>query len=148
MRLGNPQIAPRVFDDGHHCKHSATASSGCCQWRHWEWQKHPSPTLSSVECLETKSSIQPGNCLHSGFLVCIVVCHFLGCLQNFIQPRRISATSLASRVSKELGDPCPPGGNGSMVGYQVRMESKMCDTTRLIYCTTVWHLKKLCKHSY
>uniref|UniRef100_A0A8C2H8A1 ATP-dependent RNA helicase DHX29 n=1 Tax=Cyprinus carpio TaxID=7962 RepID=A0A8C2H8A1_CYPCA len=55
------------------------------------------------------------------------------------QPRRISATSLASRVSQELGL-C---GKTSLCGYQIRMENRSGDATRLLYCTTGVLLRKL-----
>ncbi|XP_066567712.1 ATP-dependent RNA helicase DHX29 isoform X2 [Amia ocellicauda] len=59
------------------------------------------------------------------------------------QPRRISAMSLASRVSQELGCEEGPGARGSLCGYQIRMETKAGDATRLLYCTTGILLRKL-----
>ncbi|XDV53947.1 hypothetical protein PO909_022338 [Leuciscus waleckii] len=59
------------------------------------------------------------------------------------QPRRISATSLASRVSQELGSEDGPGGKNSLCGYQIRMENRSGDATRLLYCTTGVLLRKL-----
>ncbi|XP_022087054.1 ATP-dependent RNA helicase DHX29-like isoform X2 [Acanthaster planci] len=58
------------------------------------------------------------------------------------QPRRISATSLARRVSQEMAEK-GPGSKDSLCGYQIRMESKQCPTTRLLYCTTGVLLRKL-----
>ena len=55
------------------------------------------------------------------------------------QPRRISAISIACRVSDELGQPAP----GGLVGYKVRMESKVSDATKLEYCTTGVLLRRL-----
>lgn len=53
------------------------------------------------------------------------------------QPRRISAISLAERVSQELGEPAGAVGQvGSLVGYNIRLESKTSITSRLIYATT------------
>jgi len=52
------------------------------------------------------------------------------------EPRRISAISLAHRVSQELGD--PPGVVGtpaSLVGYSVRLENYISRNTRLAYIT-------------
>ncbi|GAA5869404.1 hypothetical protein JCM1840_005461 [Sporobolomyces johnsonii] len=46
------------------------------------------------------------------------------------QPRRVAATSLASRVSAEVG--CPLGG---LVGYTVRFDDRSTQKTRLKYAT-------------
>ncbi len=52
------------------------------------------------------------------------------------EPRRISAISLAQRVSQELGE--PPGAVGtpaSLVGYSIRLENNISRNTRLAYIT-------------
>ena len=50
------------------------------------------------------------------------------------QPRRISAMSLAGRVSEELGEPKGDLGTmRSLVGYAIRLESKVSAATRLTY---------------
>ncbi|XP_056398433.1 ATP-dependent RNA helicase DHX29 isoform X2 [Hyla sarda] len=59
------------------------------------------------------------------------------------QPRRISAMSLATRVCEELGCDSGPGGRNSLCGYQIRMESRTGENTRLLYCTTGILLRKL-----
>ncbi|XP_074851666.1 ATP-dependent RNA helicase DHX29 [Carettochelys insculpta] len=59
------------------------------------------------------------------------------------QPRRISAVSLATRVCEELGCETGPGGRNSLCGYQIRMESRTGEATRLLYCTTGVLLRKL-----
>ncbi|KAM5331424.1 ATP-dependent RNA helicase DHX29 [Glossophaga mutica] len=59
------------------------------------------------------------------------------------QPRRISAVSLATRVCEELGCDSGPGGRDSLCGYQIRMESRAGESTRLLYCTTGVLLRKL-----
>jgi ATP-dependent RNA helicase DHX29 len=52
------------------------------------------------------------------------------------QPRRISAVSLAQRVSEELGElPGDVGTARSLVGYAIRLESKISSRTRLVYAT-------------
>jgi ATP-dependent RNA helicase DHX29 len=52
------------------------------------------------------------------------------------EPRRISAISLAQRVGEELGEaPHEVGGPSSLVGYAVRLDSKMSAQTRLVYAT-------------
>ncbi|CAN8106048.1 unnamed protein product [Discula destructiva] len=53
------------------------------------------------------------------------------------EPRRISAISLAKRVSEELGEGKGDVGTPrSLVGYSIRLEAKTCKETRLIYATT------------
>ncbi|KAI8974320.1 P-loop containing nucleoside triphosphate hydrolase protein [Pilobolus umbonatus] len=60
------------------------------------------------------------------------------------QPRRISAMSIANRVSVEMGDkPSSTGSREAMVGYQIRMESKMSDENVLLFCTTGILLRRL-----
>jgi ATP-dependent RNA helicase DHX29 len=52
------------------------------------------------------------------------------------EPRRISAISLAQRVSQELGDsPGAVGTPASLVGYSVRLENNISRNTRLAYIT-------------
>ncbi|CDJ63833.1 DEAH-box RNA/DNA helicase, putative [Eimeria necatrix] len=46
------------------------------------------------------------------------------------QPRRLAAVSVASRVATEMGAPV-----GGLVGYQVRLESRVTKHTRLLFCT-------------
>ncbi|KAI0120994.1 pre-mRNA-splicing factor ATP-dependent RNA helicase PRP22 [Xylariales sp. AK1849] len=53
------------------------------------------------------------------------------------EPRRISAISLARRVSEELGEGRGDlGTNRSLVGYSIRLESNTSKETRLVYATT------------
>lgn len=53
------------------------------------------------------------------------------------EPRRISAISLARRVSEELGENRGDlGTNRSLVGYSIRLESNTSRETRLVYATT------------
>lgn len=50
------------------------------------------------------------------------------------EPRRISATSLARRVSEELGENrLAIGTNRSLIGFAIRLESKFTPSTRLIF---------------
>ncbi|XP_053770801.1 ATP-dependent RNA helicase DHX29 [Desmodus rotundus] len=70
----------------------------------------------------------------SGTSKCSIVC---------TQPRRISAVSLATRVCDELGCDSGPGGRSSLCGYQIRMESRAGEATRLLYCTTGVLLRRL-----
>lgn len=52
------------------------------------------------------------------------------------QPRRISAITLAQRVSEELGEQKGDLGTfRSLVGYAIRLESKVASHTRLVYAT-------------
>ncbi|EMD41750.1 hypothetical protein CERSUDRAFT_110326 [Gelatoporia subvermispora B] len=60
------------------------------------------------------------------------------------EPRRISAISLAQRVSRELGEPAGVvGTNNSLVGYSVRLESNITSRTRLAYVTNGIALRML-----
>lgn len=53
------------------------------------------------------------------------------------EPRRISAISLARRVSEELGEhKNEVGTSRSMVGFAIRLESQVTASTRLVYATT------------
>ncbi|KAL1837899.1 hypothetical protein VTJ49DRAFT_3266 [Mycothermus thermophilus] len=53
------------------------------------------------------------------------------------EPRRISAISLARRVSEELGENRGDlGTNRSLVGYSIRLEANTSKETRLVYATT------------
>ncbi|GCB68205.1 hypothetical protein scyTo_0012244 [Scyliorhinus torazame] len=56
---------------------------------------------------------------------------------------RISAVSLATRVCEELGCEEGPGGKNSLCGYQIRLETKVGETSRLLYCTTGVLLRKM-----
>ncbi|KZT74762.1 P-loop containing nucleoside triphosphate hydrolase protein [Daedalea quercina L-15889] len=60
------------------------------------------------------------------------------------EPRRISAISLAQRVSRELGEPAGAVGTvGSVVGYSIRLESNISFRTRLAYVTNGIALRML-----
>ncbi|CCM00897.1 uncharacterized protein FIBRA_02943 [Fibroporia radiculosa] len=60
------------------------------------------------------------------------------------EPRRISAISLAQRVSKELGEPSGVVGTaGSIVGYSIRLESNITSRTQLAYVTNGIALRML-----
>lgn len=53
------------------------------------------------------------------------------------EPRRISALSLARRVSEELGENKNDiGSSRSLVGYSIRLEANVSKETRLVYATT------------
>ncbi|KAI1642790.1 P-loop containing nucleoside triphosphate hydrolase protein [Daldinia loculata] len=53
------------------------------------------------------------------------------------EPRRISAISLARRVSEELGEGrSDVGTSRSLVGYSIRLEANTSKETRLVYATT------------
>ncbi|KAI6673971.1 hypothetical protein NL676_001877 [Syzygium grande] len=54
------------------------------------------------------------------------------------QPRRISAMSVAARISSERGEAL-----GETVGYQIRLETKSSAETRLLFCTTGVLLRRL-----
>ncbi|CAJ1967277.1 unnamed protein product [Sphenostylis stenocarpa] len=54
------------------------------------------------------------------------------------QPRRVSAISVAARISSERGESI-----GETIGYQIRLESKRSSDTRLLFCTTGVLLRQL-----
>jgi ATP-dependent RNA helicase DHX29 len=55
------------------------------------------------------------------------------------QPRRVAATSVAERVSEELAE----NSIGGVVGYQIRLEAKRSNATKLLFCTTGVVLRRL-----
>ena len=57
------------------------------------------------------------------------------------QPRRISATSVASRVAQERGEKL--GAKGTTVGYKIRLESVASESTRILFVTTGVLLRRL-----
>lgn len=59
------------------------------------------------------------------------------------QPRRISAISVAARISSERGE-----GLGETVGYQIRLEANRSARTRLLFCTTGVLLRQLVMCSF
>ncbi|GLT94813.1 hypothetical protein SLE2022_125340 [Rubroshorea leprosula] len=59
------------------------------------------------------------------------------------QPRRISALSVAARISSERGESL-----GETVGYQIRLESRRSAQTRLLFCTTGVLLRQLVQDPY
>ncbi|KAF8946016.1 hypothetical protein BGZ47_001510 [Haplosporangium gracile] len=60
------------------------------------------------------------------------------------QPRRISAISIANRVSEELGDTRNSAGKpNTLVGYQIRLESRVAPSNILKFCTTGILLRRL-----
>ncbi|KAI8388265.1 P-loop containing nucleoside triphosphate hydrolase protein [Radiomyces spectabilis] len=60
------------------------------------------------------------------------------------QPRRISAMSIAQRVSTEMGDPPRMAGSReAMVGYQIRLDSRVSEENVLLFCTTGILLRRL-----
>jgi hypothetical protein len=54
------------------------------------------------------------------------------------QPRRIAAIGVAERVAEEQGVKL-----GDVVGYQIRLDSKMSKRTRLLFCTTGILLRRM-----
>ncbi|KIM34405.1 hypothetical protein M408DRAFT_303614 [Serendipita vermifera MAFF 305830] len=60
------------------------------------------------------------------------------------EPRRISAISLAQRVSAEMGEPPGAAGtNNSLIGYSIRLESNITKSTRLAFVTNGIALRML-----
>lgn len=64
------------------------------------------------------------------------LCNGRQCKIYCTEPRRISAISLAQRVSQELGESQGDVGTvRSLVGYAIRLESNTSSQTRLVYAT-------------
>ncbi|PGH15152.1 hypothetical protein AJ80_05664 [Polytolypa hystricis UAMH7299] len=104
----------------------------------WNFKKEILETLSNnqaiIICSETgsgKSTQIPSFILENELL------SGRSCKIYVTEPRRISAISLARRVSEELGESkTAVGTNRSLVGYAIRLESKVSSTSRLIFATT------------
>ena len=58
------------------------------------------------------------------------------------QPRRISAISVADRVAQERGERL-----GASVGYQIRLDARKSNDTKLLFCTTGVLLRRLVRES-
>lgn len=68
----------------------------------------------------------------------------MSCKIYCTEPRRISAISLAQRVSRELGDAAGAVGTlSSLVGYSIRLESNTSRNTRLAFVTNGIALRML-----
>jgi ATP-dependent RNA helicase DHX29 len=104
----------------------------------WQHRQHIVGTLSAnqvtILCAETgagKSTQVPSFVLESH----LSAGH--DCKILITQPRRISAISLARRVSEELGEQKSDiGTRQSLVGFAIRLESKVSSTTRITFVTT------------
>jgi ATP-dependent RNA helicase DHX29 len=65
------------------------------------------------------------------------------------EPRRISAISLATRVSLECGDGDDQVGRpGSLIGYQVRMDNRTANSNLVTFCTLGILLRRLVGDPY
>lgn len=101
----------------------------------WAYKQEILDVLSTnqavIICSETgsgKSTQIPSFILEDGML------NGRQCKIYVTEPRRISAISLARRVSEELGERNNDvGSNRSLVGYAIRLESKISQSTRLIF---------------
>ena len=63
--------------------------------------------------------------------------HGRPCKVYCTEPRRISAITLAQRVSQELGEARRDlGSERSLIGFAIRLESQVANSTRLVYATT------------
>ena len=103
-----------------------------------EWGRRPGNLIACMVLLSGKSTQLPSFILEhqlSQGMPCKILC---------TEPRRISAITLAQRVSRELGDaPGAVGTMASLVGYSIRLESNTSRNTRLTYCTNGIALRML-----
>ncbi|KND00002.1 uncharacterized protein SPPG_04349 [Spizellomyces punctatus DAOM BR117] len=74
------------------------------------------------------------------FLLDALICQKRGaqCKILVTQPRRISAIGVAERVAAERDESL-----GKTVGYQIRLENRMSDATRILFATTGILLRRL-----
>ena len=101
----------------------------------WQFKQHILEALSAnqaiIICSETgsgKSTQIPSFILENELM------SGRHCKIYVTEPRRISALSLAKRVSEELGEgKGAVGTHRSLVGYAIRLESKVTTSTRLIF---------------
>lgn len=96
--------------------------------------------LSTIDKSQVTIICGETGCGKSTQIPAFILEHQLGqgkaCKVYCTEPRRISAISLAQRVSEELGEgPKDLGSMRSLVGYAIRLESKTSAQTRLIYAT-------------
>ncbi|PON48782.1 RNA helicase, ATP-dependent DEAH box [Parasponia andersonii] len=93
------------------------------------------------DMLKTRASL-PITCLKGDILQLLkensvlVVCGETG------SGKTTQAISVAERVADERCEPSP-GSNGSLVGYQVRLDSARNERTKLLFCTTGILLRKI-----
>ncbi|POS84595.1 hypothetical protein EPUL_002221 [Erysiphe pulchra] len=97
--------------------------------------------LSTIESEQTVIICGETGCGKSTQVPSFILEHQLSrgkpCKIYITEPRRLSAISLARRVSEELGEArgdC--GTNRSLVGYAIRLESNISKDTCLVYATT------------
>ena len=94
--------------------------------------------LESVERHQAVILCGETGCGKSTQLPAYIIEHWLSlgkqCKVYVTEPRRISAISLARRVSEEMGErKSDIGTPRSIVGYSIRLESKITSQTRLVY---------------
>lgn len=115
-------------------------SGSCAQWRDRMVGLLPLPLPSSP----TSSSHSGKSTQVPTFILEDQLSHGKPCKIFCTEPRRISAISLAQRVSRELGDaPNAVGTNASLVGYSIRLESNTSKNTRLTFVTNGIALRML-----
>lgn len=112
------------------------------QWRDWM----VSSTYSIVLCCCSSCHVHPSgkSTQVPAFILEDQLLKGRHCKIYCTEPRRISAISLAQRVSRELGEPAGVVGTGnSLVGYAIRLESNIIRRTRLAYVTNGIALRML-----
>ena len=97
--------------------------------------------LSAIDSNQVVIICGETGCGKSTQVPALILEHELSCARSCkiycTEPRRISAISLARRVSEELGERKGEiGTSRSLVGYAIRLESHITAGTRLVYATT------------
>ena len=102
---------------------------------------HKSQLLSAIQCNQVVIVCGETGCGKStqvpAYILEEELSHGRACKVICTEPRRISAISLAQRVSEELGERRTDLGTPrSYVGYAIRLENQINPQTKLIYATT------------
>ncbi|KAF7553370.1 hypothetical protein G7046_g7117 [Stylonectria norvegica] len=135
---GNPEYFQRIWADKCNTRKYITMLQSRMQLPMWGFKQEVLRAIDEnpvvIVCGET-------GCGKSTQVPSFILEHQLSqgknCKIYCTEPRRISAISLARRVSEELGENKNDlGTNRSLVGFSIRLEANTSRETRLVYATT------------